>query len=102
MRSFYTYGIIYALERGGKHAHGEGQDMTGEALKAWRETHGWNQTQAARYFGTTQVNVSRWEQGVYSIPEAIAFLVYLYRHARNIRDIETLLYTAPERTENEA
>jgi transcriptional regulator with XRE-family HTH domain len=61
-------------------------------LKEWRKSQGWNQAQAARYLGTTQVNVSRWERGEHGIPDSIAHLIYLLNDKRNVRSIENFLY----------
>lgn len=71
--------------------------MTPEQLRAWRTAHGWNQTQAARYLRTTQVNISRWEQGLHEIPGAVELLLYLYQQPRNLRAIETFLYKSVDK-----
>jgi len=61
-------------------------------LKQWRESHGWSQTQTARYLGTTQVNISRWEEGTHKIPQSVAMLIYLLGQKRNLLSIEKFLY----------
>lgn len=66
--------------------------MTAIQLRYWRTSKQWNQTQAARYLGTTQVNVSRWEAGTHGIPGCIDLLIHLYGQERNLRSIETFLY----------
>lgn len=68
--------------------------MSGGELKAWRLAQKWNQTQCARYLGTTQENVSRWEHAQ-EIPGPVALLVYLYRQQRNIRTVENYFFSNP-------
>lgn len=69
--------------------------MQGSELKEWRVAQEWNQTQMARYLGTTQVNISRWERGTHPIPDSIALLVHLLSDKRNLRSVENFLYKAP-------
>jgi transcriptional regulator with XRE-family HTH domain len=71
--------------------------MNGATLQAWRRGLGWSQRKAARFLGTTQVNVSRWEHGVYTIPGAIDLLVHLYAQDRNRRLVEEFLYKPLDR-----
>jgi transcriptional regulator with XRE-family HTH domain len=66
--------------------------MQGIELKKWRREQGWNQTQMARYLGTSQVNISRWESGKYDVPDFIAHLAYLLNDKRNVRSLENFLY----------
>ena len=66
--------------------------MQGHELKAWRESHGWNQTQAARYLGTSQVNISRWEHETHDIPRTVDLLIHLLRQKKNLRSIENYLF----------
>jgi transcriptional regulator with XRE-family HTH domain len=70
--------------------------MHGEAFKEWRLSYGWNQTQAACYLGTSQVNISRWERGVRDIPDTIAQLVYLLSYPTNIWLMENYLLKTPK------
>ncbi len=68
--------------------------MSGEELRVWREGHGWNQKQAARYLGSTQVNVSRWERGTHKVPESIRLLAHLLHDKKNIRFVEKFFQIA--------
>lgn len=61
------------------------------SLKDWRESHGWTQEDAARYLGTSQVNVSRWEGGTHKIPGTALLLMHLLNDKRNRRAVEKYL-----------
>jgi transcriptional regulator with XRE-family HTH domain len=66
--------------------------MTGDTLKAWRQAQGWTQTQMARYLGTTQVNIARWERGTHGIPRTIDILLHLLGQKRNVTAVENFLF----------
>ena len=66
--------------------------MNPDELKQLRAERHWNQTQAARYLGTTQANISRWEKCEKPLPPMAAILVSLLRHPRNVAVVEKLLY----------
>jgi transcriptional regulator with XRE-family HTH domain len=71
--------------------------MTPTALKEWRDAHGWSQKKCARYLGTSQVNVSRWEKGTHDIPDTVMHLVLLLANPRNLATIENSLFTPLDR-----
>ena len=66
--------------------------MTGAELKEWRDSHKWSQVQAARYLGTSQPDISRWENDGPPVPQTIAILVMLLQQERNVRAVENFLY----------
>lgn len=66
--------------------------MTGDELRAWRESLDWTMVQAGRYLGTTKTSVYRWEVGRYPVPPTIAILALLLRDVRNRRSVETFLF----------
>ncbi len=72
--------------------------MTHIELRSWRKAHGWTQTEAAYYLGTTKTTVHRWELApgkpqAAPVPTTVALLAHLLSEKKNIRCVEKYLDT---------
>ncbi len=70
--------------------------MTANEFKTWRRGKDWAQVDAARYLGSTQASVARWEKGTQRVPQIIEILATLYEKQSNVTMVDRYFRGMPK------